>query len=101
MAIFSAAQQHATSDGNHDLHIARAFADIALHSDQFWWASRRPHWSVNLVHRGLNMQRDLILNAVRAVNLSDAPEEVRRDVQERVAIARDLANRVTDRLFWD
>jgi hypothetical protein len=101
MAIFSAAQCHANGDSSHDLEVARAFADISLHSDQFWWASRRPHWSVNLIHRGLNMQRDLILNAVRAVNLSDAPEEARRDVQERVAIARDLADRVTDRLFWD
>lgn len=101
MAIFSAAARHAGEDGGEDFAIARVFADISLHSDQFWWASRRPHWSVNLIHRGLNMQRDLILNAVRAINLSDAPEDVRRDVQERVAIARDIADRVTDRLFWD
>lgn len=101
MTIFESATRHAGPDGNQDLTIARAFADIALHSDQFWWASRRPHWSVNLVHRGLNMQRDLIMNAVRALNISDAPEEVRRDLLERVAIARDLADRVTDRLFWD
>ena len=74
---------------------------MAQHSDQFWWASRRPHWSPNLVHRGLNMQRELILNAVRAINLSDAPEEARRESQERVAVARDVADRITDRLFWD
>jgi alpha-amylase/alpha-mannosidase (GH57 family) len=101
LAIFEVARGSGNGDGNQDFATARAFADIALHSDQFWWASRRPHWSVNLVHRGLNMQRDLIVNAVRAVNLSDAHEDARRDVQERVAIARDLADRVTDRLFWD
>lgn len=102
MALFSLAEANGNG-GTHDenLRSARAFADMALHSDQFWWASRRPHWSVNLVHRGLSMQRDVILNAVRAINLSDAPDDVRRDSQERVAIARDLADRLTDRLFWD
>jgi 4-alpha-glucanotransferase len=100
-AILESAQQHVDGNGSVDFVTARAFADMALHSDQFWWASRRPHWSVNLVHRGLAMQRDVILNAVRAVNLSDAPEEARREIQERVAIARDLADRITDRLFWD
>jgi hypothetical protein len=101
LALLAMAARHTGPDGDADLRAARAFADIAQHSDQFWWASRRPHWSVNLVHRGLNMQRDLILNAVRAINLSDAPEDVRRESQERVAIARDLADRITDRLFWD
>ncbi|MFN8558651.1 MAG: hypothetical protein U0531_15360 [Dehalococcoidia bacterium] len=101
MDLFGLARAYAGPDGNQDMSVARAFADLALHSDQFWWASRRPHWSVNLVHRGLNMQRDLILNAVRALNAGDAPEDVLRRAQERVAIARDLADRITDRLFWD
>ncbi len=89
------------ASGNGDLQAARAFLDMALHSDQFWWASRRPHWSVNLVHRGLTMQRDAILNSMRVINLSDAPDEVRGVAQERVAIARDTGDRITDRLFWD
>lgn len=101
LALLDIARRYANGESSQDLATARAFADIAQHSDQFWWASHRPHWSVNLVHRGLNMQRDLILNAMRAVNLSDAPEEARHDAHERVAIARDLANRITDRLFWD
>ena len=101
MALLAMAGRHADGYPGHDLATARAFADIAQHSDQFWWASRRPHWSVNLVHRGLGMQRDLILNAVRAINLGDAGEEIRRESLERVAIARDLADRITDRLFWD
>ncbi len=101
MALLHMAERFAGPHSDHSLSTARTFADMALHSDQFWWASRRPHWSVNLIHRGLSMQRDVILNAMRAINLSDAPEEVRREAAERIAIARDLADRVTDRLFWD
>lgn len=101
MALYRTAERYAGEYGGSDLATARAFADIAQHSDQFWWASRRPHWSPNMVHRGLNMQRELILNAVRAINQSDAPEEVRRETQDRVAVARDVADRITDRLFWD
>jgi predicted glycosyl hydrolase (DUF1957 family) len=101
MALLQLAEQWRDPDGDQDFATARAAADMALHSDQFWWASRRPHWSPGMVHRGLNLQRDLILHAVRALNLSDAPDEARREAQERVAVARDLANRITDRLFWD
>ncbi len=101
LALLNLAEPWHEPDGNQDFATARAIADMALHSDQFWWASRRPHWSPGMVHRGLNMQRELILHAVRALNLSDAPDEARREAQERVAVARDLANRITDRLFWD
>ncbi len=105
LALFTMAQgvlaQNGHAGANGDLQAARAYLDMALHSDQFWWASRRPHWSVNLVHRGLTMQRDTILNAMRVINLSDAPDEVRGVAQERVAIARDTGDRITDRLFWD
>ncbi len=101
LALLHLAEQWHDPDGDQDFATARAVADMALHSDQFWWASRRPHWSPAMVHRGLNMQRELILHAVRALNLSEAPDEARRAAQERVAVARDLANRVTDRLFWD
>lgn len=101
MALLQLAEQWRDPDGDQDFATARVVADMALHSDQFWWSSRRPHWSPGMVHRGLNLQRGLILHAVRALNLSDAPDEVRREAQERVAVARDLANRITDRLFWD
>jgi hypothetical protein len=101
LALFHLAEQWHDPDSDQDFVAARVVADRALHSDQFWWASRRPHWSPAMVHRGLNMQRELVLHAVRALNLSDAPDEARREAQERVAVARDLANRITDRLFWD
>jgi hypothetical protein len=33
--------------------LARGPLDRAMQSDQFWWASRRPMWDINLVNRGL------------------------------------------------
>jgi hypothetical protein len=31
---------------------ARALLDLALHSDQYWWASARPWWSIEMIERG-------------------------------------------------
>jgi hypothetical protein len=81
--------------------IARALMDAALHSCQFWWASRRPHWDINIIARGLDQQMDVIVNAFRAINLSEAPEDVKRDAYYRVVAARDLQAKLHDQLFWD
>ncbi len=65
--------------------IARGLMDPALHSCQFWWASRRPHWDVNMIARGLDQQGGVVLNAFRAINLSSAVGrgEARRLLQGR------------------
>lgn len=31
----------------------RPFLDSALHSDQFWWSSARPWWSLEMIERGV------------------------------------------------
>lgn len=31
---------------------SRALLDMALHSDQYWWASARPWWSIEMIERG-------------------------------------------------
>ena len=73
---------------------ARAMLDRALHSDQFWWASRRPHWSVSLVQRGVNQQREALLHAARAVLRSSAPDDDKRSAEDRLASAHSLAGRL-------
>jgi len=88
-----ASQRHA--------QIARGLADPALHSCQYWWASRRPHWDVNMIDRGLGQQEEVILNAFRAVNLSGVEEAVKRECYYRVVAARDICNKIRDQLFWD
>ncbi len=42
---------------------ARELLDQALHSDQYWWASAKPWWSLEMIERGAN---DL-LAAIKAV----------------------------------
>jgi alpha-amylase/alpha-mannosidase (GH57 family) len=79
--------------------IARGLLDQAEHSCQFWWASRRPMWDINLIHLGLLEQWRVIVNAYRAINKSGATEEMKRDYYYRLVAARDIRNKITDRLF--
>jgi predicted glycosyl hydrolase (DUF1957 family) len=81
--------------------IARGLMDPALHSCQFWWASRRPHWDVNMISRGLAQQGEVVLNAFRSINLSGASEEEKREAYYRVVASRDLRGKIRDQLFWD
>jgi len=76
-----------------DLRAARTALDGAEHSDQFWWASRRPHWSPGLVERGLNIQREALLHAARAILRSSAPDADKRSAEDRLASAHNLAAR--------
>ena len=80
-------------------NIARGLLDMALHSCQFWWASRRPMWDINLIHMGLLEQLRAIVNAYRAINLSQAEEDIKRDYYHKLVAARDLRNKIIDRLF--
>ncbi|MHB8683790.1 MAG: hypothetical protein ACYC9X_05665 [Dehalococcoidia bacterium] len=102
LALVEQAQQ--VADGavsERHAEIARGLMDPALHSCQFWWASRRPHWDVNMINRGLNQQGDAVLNAFRAINLGSAAEPVKRDAYYKVVAARDLRAKIRDQLFWD
>jgi hypothetical protein len=81
--------------------IARGLLDPALHSCQFWWASKRPHWDVNMISRGMAQQGEVVLNAFRAINLSGAAEPVKRESYYQVVAARDIRAKLHDQLFWD
>ena len=39
---------------------ARLLLDQALHSDQFWWASKNPCWHYQMVERGANLLRETV-----------------------------------------
>ncbi len=79
--------------------IARGLLDRALHSCQFWWASRRPMWDLNMVERGLAEQRAVAINAMKAVALSKAHNACREAAEDRYAIADDLSRRVRRHLL--
>jgi len=79
--------------------ISRGLLDRALHSCQFWWASRRPMWDINLVHLGLIDQWRVIINAYRAINKGSVEDKVKREYYHKLVAARDIRNKITDRLF--
>jgi alpha-amylase/alpha-mannosidase (GH57 family) len=79
--------------------LARGLLDKALQSDQFWWASRRPMWDINLIHQGLLMQREVILNAYKAIKMSDLSEDEKMEYYYRVVAGRDLRSKITDQLL--
>ena len=95
LALVSTACSHAASPE------ARKFANIAferlepaLHSCQFWWASRRPMWDVTMVHRGLMLLGEVQLHAGRAIAVSSAPEALKREAAWRNAAANEIRQRV-------
>jgi alpha-amylase/alpha-mannosidase (GH57 family) len=81
--------------------IARGLMDRALHSDQFWWASRRPMWDINLINRGLMQQTEALLNAYKAIKTSGTSDEEKQECYYREIAARDLRAKIRDRLFRD
>jgi alpha-amylase/alpha-mannosidase (GH57 family) len=60
---------------------ARHLLDRALHSDQFWWASAKPWWSLEMIERGAKELRDV-------VNLtpgsSEASKKQAQDLYQRI-----------------
>lgn len=46
-----------------DYKKARQVLDRALHSDQYWWASARPWWSIEMVERGAKELYDAVILA--------------------------------------
>ncbi len=79
--------------------IARGLLDRAEHSCQMWWASNRPMWDTNLIHMGLLDQLRTVVNAYRAINKSGASEKIKREYYYRIVAARNIRNKLEDRLF--
>ena len=51
---------------------ARRLADEALHSDQYWWASAKPWWSLEYVERGAKDHVDAI-SAIPGISPASMP----------------------------
>lgn len=54
----------------------RQSLDKALHSDQYWWASARPWWSIEMIEAGAKELCDTVLSA------PGATEELKRKAEE-------------------
>jgi alpha-amylase/alpha-mannosidase (GH57 family) len=86
-------------ESRHSAAIARRLLDRAEHSCQMWWASNRPMWDINLIHIGLLDQLRTVVNAYRAINKSGVDEKTKREYYYRTIAARDIRNKLEDRLF--
>ncbi len=89
--LVAVARRYATNED------ARKFAGFAyerlgpaLHSCQFWWASRRPMWDVSMIHRGFLLLNQVALNASKSIAAGSASEPVRRQARWRLAAANEV-----------
>jgi len=94
-----AAQIADNDESKHFAGIARGLLDRALHSDQFWWASRRPMWDINMIHLGLMSQWRVMVNAFKAVNSSGAHSDRKKEYYQKLVAAGDARDKIIDGLF--
>ena len=91
------------AENNSELHPPNFFMEMldpALHSDQFWWASKKPYWEVNLINRGLALQQECLLNAYRAIcNSIDINDKEKKEYRYRYYAAENIANNIKRLLF--
>jgi hypothetical protein len=86
-----ASRQHA--------QIARALMDEAQHSCQFWWASKRPMWDINMVYLGLQSQQQVVLNALKSIRLSSASQDIKHQYYNQGIISREISHRIAEDLM--
>ena len=72
---------HRAQHKNGDYDGARRLLDRALHSDQFWWASAKPWWSLEMIERGAKELRDVV-NQTPGANAT--AKEQAQDLYQRI-----------------
>jgi hypothetical protein len=100
--LLATARRHAaTPEAKKFAAIAAERLEPALHSCQFWWASRRPMWDVTMIHRGLLLQTEVVLNAGRAVAFGSAPETTKQEARWRLAAANETRQAIERDLLME
>lgn len=99
--LYQAQRVADSDDARRFADIARGLLDMAVHSDQYWWASKKPMWDINLVNKGLLQQEEVVLNACKAIRISGASESEKKDSYYHLLAARDLQVKIRDRLLFD
>lgn len=81
--------------------VARVMLDPAMHSCQFWWASQRPMWDVNMVYRGLLEQREAMMNAYKAIVSDNFDDHTKREFQMKFLASQKIQDMIVDLLVTD
>jgi len=97
--VLKAVQVADNDESKHFAGIARGLLDRAFYSCQFWWASHKPMWDINLIHMGIDEQHRAIVNAYRAINKSGTSGDTKKEFYHKLVAARDVRNKIVDRLF--
>jgi alpha-amylase/alpha-mannosidase (GH57 family) len=88
--LLAIARQYAANDeAKKFAQLAEARMQPALHSCQFWWASRRPMWDVSMILRGLLLLNEVATYASHAITLGSASEHIKREAAWRLAAANE------------
>ncbi len=102
LELVAIARRYSDRDpGRKFLHLAEQRLQLALHSCQFWWASRRPMWDVTMIHRGFLLLNETALNAMKAITMGGASERVKREAAWRMAAANEARAQIERDLFMD
>jgi hypothetical protein len=102
LALVEAAQEfEAEGESAEYAKLAAETLQPALHSCQFWWASRQPWWGPVMVQRGLGLLTQTLLYAARSLRQSRAPEPVKQDVGWKVAAADEVRRQIERALFLE
>jgi alpha-amylase/alpha-mannosidase (GH57 family) len=81
--------------------IARRVLDPALHSCQFWWASRRPLGDIQMIYKGLWLLEEATLNASRAVFRAPGHEPAKTQAQRNLRVSDSAAAKLREHLACD
>ncbi|MDD5704056.1 MAG: hypothetical protein PHU23_18645 [Dehalococcoidales bacterium] len=80
--------------------LARKLLDFAFHSDQFWWASQRPNWNINMINKGLLEQHEALMNGYKSITACGRlSSEEKREYHYREIAARDVRTRIRNYLY--
>ena len=100
--LLATAKRHAsTPEAKKFAAIAAEKLEPGLHSCQFWWASRRPMWDVTMIHRGLLLLNEVVVNAARAIAFGSASERTKQEARWRAAAANDTREDIERALIGD
>ena len=59
---------------------ARPALDRSLHSDQYWWASAQPWWSMEMMETGAKELKDVVLMLPGRANIKKQAEKLYQDI---------------------
>lgn len=86
--------QHLSDASKTLVQNARRVMDAALHSCQFWWASRRPLDGLAMIYKGLGLQEEALLNATRAVFVVPGNDPVKGKADAHFKESEELSFRI-------